>query len=494
MKMPSSKIVRSHRKKPMLYPLAFHAAIPYYTSMKKTKDREPMDKTVKWWLIIFSLVMLVILGLWANKNMLKDRIAAKLDDIRATGYPATCDELEKWHKYPPTGQNAAHIVIEAMSHLTKWQPKDIPEDFDVESGQNKKEESLPEDWDKQNARFLPIIGEAELPGLGKPLPPIIKRSIEDYLKENDQTLKLLHQSATIKQSRYPIDYSEGIKAPTLHWGGIADIAKLLTLQTIAHIENNQPDLAIDSFITAKALAATLNKEPRLIAFLVKRVCQSLNLTTLEYLFSKTSLNEDQLAIIDNTIIEMLNESDMTMALVGERCFYNSGFPDSMEKMKYVFIEATGLPKMYHIRYLDIIQEYLDNMKLPWPDRLIAAKKMEATIGPPSIFRPFTSMISPSLTKMIEAHARVDAQLAAAHTAVALERYRLANNSLPDDLAQLVPTYIEKIPIDPFDGRPLRYKKLSPQPGYTIYSIGTDEHDDSGDKSSDATFTVTTPTP
>jgi hypothetical protein len=329
--------------------------------MKKTKDHEPMDKTVKWWLIIFSLVMLVILGLWANKSLLENRIAAKLDDIRATGYPATCDELEKWHKYPPTGQNAADIVIEAISHLTKWQSKYIPEDFDVESIQKKwaaqmpllipgppmpaisapdpkelkqrKEELLPEDWDKQNARFLPIMGEAELPGLGKPLPPIIKRSIEDYLKENDQTLKLLHQSTTIKQSRYPIDWSaiSNLK----HLFKPRDGAQLLKLQAIAHIENNHPDLAIDSFITSKALAATLNKEPIRFAFLVKISCQALNLTTLEYIFSKTSLNEDQLAIIDNTIIEMLNESDMTMAFVGQRCvdygyFSNTTAPHSSQ--------------------------------------------------------------------------------------------------------------------------------------------------------------------
>jgi hypothetical protein len=489
--------------------------------MKKTKDREPMDKTVKWWLIIFSLVMLLILGLWANKSMLKDRVAAKLDDIRATGYPATCDELEKWYKYPPTGQNAADIVIEAMSHLIKWQPKDIPKDFDVESIQKnleaqipaistpdpnkpkqRKERLLPKDWDKQNARLLPLIGEAELPEPSEPLPPIIKRSIEDYLKENDQTLKLLRQAATIKQSRYPTDWSEGIDALKPNFIEITHSAKLLTLQTIAHIENNHPDLAINSFITSKALAATLNEEPTLIAFAVKNLSQSLNLTTLEYLFSKTSLNENQLAIIDNTIIEMLNESDMTTALVGERCWISNAVEETetrngfsgIPSIEVILIKATGLLEMDYIRYLDSVRERLDNMKLPWSDRLIAAKNIEADIGPPSKYRIISSFQMPSFTRAIQSHARVDAQLAAAHTAVALERYRLANNSLPDDLAQLVPTYIEKIPIDPFDGRPLRYKKLSPQPGYTIYSIGTDEHDDLGDKSSDATFTVTTPTP
>jgi hypothetical protein len=105
----------------------------------------------------------------------------------------------------------------------------------------------------------------------------------------------------------------------------------------------------------------------------------------------------------------------------------------------------------------------------------------------------TNILAPTFIRSIEAHAEGDARLAAAHTAVALERYRLANNSLPDDLAELVPACIKKIPIDPFDGKPLRYKKLSPQSGYIIYSIGRNEHDDLGDELSDATFTVMPPT-
>ena len=34
-----------------------------------------------------------------------------------------------------------------------------------------------------------------------------------------------------------------------------------------------------------------------------------------------------------------------------------------------------------------------------------------------------------------------------------------------------------MPLDPFDGEPLRYKKLSP--GYIVYSIGDDLSDDGG---------------
>ena len=71
------------------------------------------------------------------------------------------------------------------------------------------------------------------------------------------------------------------------------------------------------------------------------------------------------------------------------------------------------------------------------------------------------------------------QLRAAQAALAVERYRLAASSaLPDSLRQLVPKYLAGVPDDPYDGKPLRYKKLSPK-GYVVYSIGRNRQDDGG---------------
>jgi hypothetical protein len=44
-----------------------------------------------------------------------------------------------------------------------------------------------------------------------------------------------------------------------------------------------------------------------------------------------------------------------------------------------------------------------------------------------------------------------------------------------------------LPLDPFDGQPLRYKKLPK--GYVVYSNGEDGKDDGGDEKKDITFTV-----
>ena len=67
----------------------------------------------------------------------------------------------------------------------------------------------------------------------------------------------------------------------------------------------------------------------------------------------------------------------------------------------------------------------------------------------------------------------------AQVAIAVEHFRLDTGKLPERLDELVPKYMEKVPIDPFDGKPLRYKRL--EKGYTIYSIGEDGKDDGGQK-------------
>ena len=66
---------------------------------------------------------------------------------------------------------------------------------------------------------------------------------------------------------------------------------------------------------------------------------------------------------------------------------------------------------------------------------------------------------------------------AIRTAIAIERYRRKNGSLPENLDQLVPEFIDAVPTDPFDGRPLRYART--EQGVKLYSVGKDKADDGG---------------
>lgn len=72
---------------------------------------------------------------------------------------------------------------------------------------------------------------------------------------------------------------------------------------------------------------------------------------------------------------------------------------------------------------------------------------------------------------------VEARRGALVAGLALELYRRETGRWPETLGALVPRYMPSVPRDPFDGKPLRYVRVSGVP--TLYSIGADARDDGG---------------
>jgi len=69
----------------------------------------------------------------------------------------------------------------------------------------------------------------------------------------------------------------------------------------------------------------------------------------------------------------------------------------------------------------------------------------------------------------------EVELAAARTLLALKAFKVEKGRLPKTLGELVPEYLEAVPLDDFDGMPLRYnaeKKV-------VYSVGKDLNDGGG---------------
>jgi hypothetical protein len=86
---------------------------------------------------------------------------------------------------------------------------------------------------------------------------------------------------------------------------------------------------------------------------------------------------------------------------------------------------------------------------------------------------------PPLLKGLQHNVVGVVRLRLVQTALALEQYRLANGRMPDSLAGLCPNFLSKVPTDPFGNEEVLYRKQSP--GYVIYSVGPDRHDDGGTK-------------
>ena len=67
------------------------------------------------------------------------------------------------------------------------------------------------------------------------------------------------------------------------------------------------------------------------------------------------------------------------------------------------------------------------------------------------------------------------------TAVALARFQVAEGEYPEALDKLVPTFLDRVPADPIDGQPLRYRRLDAEE-FELWSVGKDGIDNNGDGS------------
>lgn len=102
---------------------------------------------------------------------------------------------------------------------------------------------------------------------------------------------------------------------------------------------------------------------------------------------------------------------------------------------------------------------------------------------------------PSMQGAHEMMLRRDARFALIDTAFAIEQFRFDHGRIPGSLAELVPDYVDALPLDPCTtADELRYV-VHPGDAYVLYSVGNDGVDDGGTSSrDDVIFEVRMPTP
>jgi hypothetical protein len=141
------------------------------------------------------------------------------------------------------------------------------------------------------------------------------------------------------------------------------------------------------------------------------------------------------------------------------------------------MKATGLFTKDKDFFLDTMSNFVWTAEQPHPERWNQTLTLPSPVAP-NRFWIFSRMLLPALNKATKRDVEHAAKVRVTQMALAVERFRLTHaNALPDTLQELVPEFCASIPIDPFDGAPVKYKKL--ENGYVIYSIGADGKDDGG---------------
>lgn len=92
---------------------------------------------------------------------------------------------------------------------------------------------------------------------------------------------------------------------------------------------------------------------------------------------------------------------------------------------------------------------------------------------------FISILMPALGAASNTETRQLATERCATTAIACECYRLRHGKLPDKLDDLVPTYLDAVPADPFNEKKIVYKQTDT--GFMLYTVGANLQDNGGEE-------------
>lgn len=406
-------------------------------------------------ILVFACALAILFGCAASNSfaassasaaskedaLLRAAITNRLTAIEADGQPVTLEGLNKFYSEPAPGDNAAALYQQAFDALT---------------------------------------GNAKSPS---------------FLAQNQKTLTLLSLAAARSSCRYPVDLREGASAKLPHLAKLKTCASLLEAEMTNQMNRGQAADACKAFLTDISLARSLENEPILISRLVEIASIRIGLDGLERAISRRPFTEQQLVKMQAALKTVEDCGSFHKAIVGEQCMAIHHFTATASELKAAFLSDTNAqsdgatlaqltnylksatyPKDF-LFALDYFSNLVATCAMPFPQCLSAPSP--SMDDPAKNGYQLSAMLLPAIANSFVKGAEITARVKMAETALAIERYRLAHaGTLPATLADIVPTFLDSIPTDPMDGKPLRYKKL-PATGYVVYSIGKDRKDDNG---------------
>jgi hypothetical protein len=434
---------------------------------------KPRNRRV--FLLLLALGLLIPGGFIVWRIHISWSVHSRLKALRQAGYPTTMVELEQMY-YPKLKpeDNAATVFLEAFQVL---------------------------DFTNSPGSYVPI--PVRFRRSSPPFDSKYTKNITDLLARNHQAMDILTNDLTGRACHYPLDFSMGFAMPMRHLIQIKEAASLFVFSAVFDADDNRPEASLNDLDSALRLSRSLNEEPFLISHLVQNGTRVFAASSLEHILNQRRFTDPQLTHLSQAFQANENPSGLERALVGELCMGDDYFQMSAKERNarfsqpqpdengeeskadnntigYLFMDLSGFTGRDFDYFLDISSEHLRISREPFPQRLDSsdalAKRFQAT-GLRHLHL-MSGMLLGSLSSVDAKECDVIARMNIIQAVIAIERYRLANEDrLPEALADLIPGFLPSVPTDPFDGHPLRFKKLSR--GYMVYSIGRDRRDDGG---------------
>jgi hypothetical protein len=434
-----------------------------------TPDRSdnPTPAPRRWRRVIVITLLFVggLAGLYGYLAYLATkRLDEALAEADATDPGWRLTDMEKNRPTVPDAENAA-VVIAAVKKL------------------------LPGPWE------TPFDGALrQRPGPEQQLNPQQIQVLQTELHKLQPAVAEARRLADLSQARFDLSGApDRITALLPLVQEVRVLVNLLRYDILLRCQEGDADGAVVSSRAMFGAGRALRSEPLLITILVRIACEAVALGTVERLLAQGQPSEAALAQLQRVLEEELAEPLFLGAVRGERAYADAALeavgqgdpaaatfggpglvPGSPTADRLVGTLLGGSVRSNRASMLKYMNRLVEAAKLPEDDQLRELEQLKARLPGQTMF---VRQMAPAVFKVGEALRRLRAQQRTALAAVAAERYRLKHGRWPAALAELVLDYLRGVPTDPYDGAPLRYRRLDD--GVVIYSVGIDGQDNGG---------------
>ena len=231
------------------------------------------------------------------------------------------------------------------------------------------------------------------------------------------------------------------------------------------------------------ISNSLETNPLAVSQLVRMATHRRLLCDLKRLLPQADFSSDDLARLQIELERIDFRPALELGLIGDRVTGIVSLEDPTTMGYKLRTDGTMLTVLHHatrqqltLRFLAAMERMVDIADQPWPEVVRATQ--DARNAPPQARQRSTLDLDllPEFLGHLMLYVRQGARATSANQvtilALAVTRYRRDRGSFPSQLADLVPEYLDEVPLDAMTGQPFVYE-IGEQ-GLTLRSAARDE--------------------
>lgn len=423
-------------------------------------------KSWPWWarLILYLSPLWIILAIILSVEISGRRAYNRaIQEARDIGGPVTIEEIEAARKVWSDDENGALVLLRLRDRLDM-----INKDA--------------------TATTLPVLGTHK-DKLGYRWSDDTIHAVEAFLQQHAAVFAEIDRLRQYDGGRFPFEMKPNpLDTLMPDRAFLRHAAKLVFLRMEFRVILGDTSRVADDIDLLFRHTGLLEGEGTLISSLIRLAIGALAEDGVQRALSLCSLNDQQLRRLDEMLAAFERTDCLEIGYRGDRALFlmatedvnlrRAGGTGNNPTLAMLPTELPGLHGVFQMDRAAGLRMYNRIVKSSTSqDRLKAMTENEAEKASLPRLYLATEIMVPSLQRSVILDQNRIAQVRAARTGLAIERFRWDHDRFPERLEKLVPRYMPALPADPFDGKPLRYR-VEPD-AVIIYSIGEDGVDDGG---------------